>query len=93
MPSTVRCARRLLEVRHPRAHEVEHLAVDAELVVERTDRGDGAVVDVGDEPRHPVERVVATGIGAVEEPRRETDLGHGGESTRSRSGQGQIADA
>ena len=43
------------EVRHPRPHEVEDVAVDAQLVVEGTDRGDGAVVDVGDEPGHRVE--------------------------------------
>ena len=59
---------RAAEVRHPRAHEVEHVAVDAELVVERADRGDRAVVDVGDQAREPVERVVGAGVGAVEEP-------------------------
>jgi hypothetical protein len=42
-------------VRHPRGHEIEHLAVDAELLVERADRGDGARVDVGDEAADLVE--------------------------------------
>ena len=57
-----------VEVRHPRAHEVEHVTVEAELVVERPDRGDGAVVDVGDEPQRPVELGVGARIGPVEEP-------------------------
>ena len=78
MPSTVRCRGVVVEVRHPRAHEVEHVAgtvdSDAELVVERTDGGDGAVVDVGDEPQRPVEGGVGAGIGPVEEPGREVHV-------------------
>ena len=36
---------------------------DAELVVERTDGGDGTVVDVGHEPQRPIEGLVEAGIG------------------------------
>jgi hypothetical protein len=54
-------------VRHPRAHEVEHVAVETELGVEGADRGDGAVVDVRDEARRDVERGVVEVVGTVEE--------------------------
>ena len=40
MPEHRELRRRAPEVRDPRPHEVEHVAVDAELLVERTDRRD-----------------------------------------------------
>ena len=43
-------------MRDPRRHEVEHVAVDPELAVQRAHRGDRAVVDVGDEADGVVER-------------------------------------
>jgi hypothetical protein len=58
-------------VRHPRAHEVEHVAREVQLLVEVTDRGDGVVVDVGDEPGRRVEDRVVAVVRAVEETRRE----------------------
>jgi hypothetical protein len=73
-PQHGEATRRVDEVRHPRAHEVEHLTADVELFVQRADRGDGGVVDVGDEPQRTVERVVGAGIGPVEEPGREVHV-------------------
>jgi hypothetical protein len=55
-------------VRDPRGHEIEHVAVDAELVVEGADGGDGGLVDVGDQPVGLVEDRVGQAVGAVEEP-------------------------
>ena len=43
--------RRGAEVADPAAHQVEDVAGQAELVVQRADRGDRAVVDVGEQPR------------------------------------------
>src|SRR5262249_52903858 len=62
------------EVRDPRAHEGEHLAANFELVVQRTDRGYRAVVDVGHVPREPVELGVVGFVAALEETGRK--LGH-----------------
>jgi hypothetical protein len=69
-------ARRLREVGDPRRHEVEHLAVESELVIERPDGGDGPVVDVRDEPGPGVELGVGAGVRAVEEAGREDGVGH-----------------
>ena len=62
------------EVGDPRRHQVEHVTLDHELVVERADGRDGAVVDVGDEAVGPVERGVVVGVGPIEEPAREPVL-------------------
>ena len=61
---------RVSEVRHPRAHEVEDVALHIEFVVERADRRDRGVVDVGDEPRERVELGVLLLVLAGEEPGR-----------------------
>jgi hypothetical protein len=67
MPSPTKAARGLAEVRDPRRHEVEHVAVEAQLGVQRADGGDRPVVDVRDEPGGAVERGVVGLVGAVEE--------------------------
>jgi hypothetical protein len=59
------------EVRHPGPHEIEHVAVDSQFLVEGTDRGDGVVVDMRHEPGNRVEVGVRPAVGAVEEARRE----------------------
>ncbi len=59
--------RRCVEVRHPRRTQVEDVAGEAELVVEVTDRGDRAVVDVLHEPQRLVEPRVGTLVGPGEE--------------------------
>ena len=68
---------RRAEVRHPRRHQVEDLPLDGQLGVQVADRGDRALVDVGDQPWRPVERRVGPGVGAVEEPVREQGFRHG----------------
>ena len=68
MPSTVSWLGRDAEVRHPRAHEIEHVALDPELLVQRADGGDRTVVDVGDEARERVELGVVVFVLAGEEP-------------------------
>jgi hypothetical protein len=42
-------------MRHPRRHEVEHFAVELQLVVQRADRRDRIGVDVRDKPRRRIE--------------------------------------
>ena len=61
---------RVSEVRHPRAHEVEDVALHIEFVVERADRRDRRGVDVGDEPRERVELGVLLLVLAGEEAGR-----------------------
>ena len=75
MPSTVSGLGARAEVRHPRAHEIEHRAVDAELFVQRADRGDGTVVDVGDEARRRVEQRVVVFVLTSEELAEAPDSG------------------
>jgi hypothetical protein len=58
-------------VRDPRAHQVEDVAGDPQLLVQGTDSGDGVVVDMGDEPRRRVERGVVSVVDSVEEAGRE----------------------
>jgi hypothetical protein len=64
------------EVRDPRRHQIEDLAVDGELGVRRADRRDRSVVDVGDQPGWTVELRVRGGVHPVEEPGREHDVRH-----------------
>jgi len=59
------------QVRHPGAAQVEHLAVQTELVVEVTYGRNGAVVDVLHQPRFPVEATVVL-VGPGEEAVGET---------------------
>jgi alkylhydroperoxidase family enzyme len=66
--------RRHEEVRDPRRHQVEHggrpcrRPVDHQLGIQLADRTDGAVVDMGDEARRPVELAVGRRVVPVEEP-------------------------
>ena len=55
------------QMRHPGAAQVEHLAVQAELVVEIAHGGDGTVVDVLHQPRLAVEATVVVLVGPAEE--------------------------
>ena len=71
-PEDRQLGRRGSEVRDPRRHEVEHASRDSEVLVQRPDRGDRPIVDVGHEPVRFVEVVVGRLVGAPEEPGRET---------------------
>ena len=59
------------EVRDPRAHEVEDVASDAQLLVELADRRDGVVVDVRDQTGRRVELGVVGLVEPCEELGRE----------------------
>ena len=64
MPSTVSERGAVAEVRDPRAHEVEDVAVDRELLVQRAHRRDRAVVDVGHQARS-ARRSASSGVGSA----------------------------
>src|SRR3954447_24819595 len=64
-------------MRYPRAHEIEHGALDPQFGIQLADRGDGSFVDVGDEPGERVEPAIGARIGTIEEPGREGKHGHG----------------
>ena len=89
MPST-RARWGSAEVGHPRRHEVEHprwwvaAAVDAEMLVQATDRGDGPVVEVRDEPIDGVELGVGGEVGAGQEAGRELGVGSAAPSPERR---------
>jgi len=61
---------RSAEVGDPRAHEVEHVTVHAQLVVQRADRCDRRVVDMRHEARERIELLVVGFVGAREKSRR-----------------------
>ena len=53
--------------------EIEHVAVDAQLVVQIADGDDGGVVNVGHEPGHGIEGGIVDVVEAGEEPGREAE--------------------
>ena len=61
-------------MRDPRTHEVGDGAVDAELVVEGPDGGDGPVVDVGDQAQGLVEGGIVLLVEPPEEAGRKAVL-------------------
>ncbi len=59
------------EVGDPAPHEIQNIALDRELLIERPNSCSCAIVDMGDDPRLCVEPAIIGWILAVEEVRRE----------------------
>ena len=67
--------RRILEVRNPRRHQVEHVTLHLEFAVEGADAGDRSVVDMGDEPCRLVELGIVVLVEPGEESWRKSGIG------------------
>ena len=57
-------------MRDPRTHQIEHVAVDPELVIEVTDRSDGMIVEMSDQAGLRIEARIAGRVSPVKEAER-----------------------